>query len=110
MPSIKCPRCRRSFVPPSVPRKGGKVYCRDCTRIISRVNILENSLIEREFSLEKEDEQLARQIHDIIAKEGFKTTESDEELLTALTEKMLKDDARRRRILAKIRELQRAKG
>ncbi len=97
----KCPRCNATF--------GGVqgMYCKSCTEIIRQVKRLEQQLIVEEFSIEQEDEKIARQINDILTKEN--SSKNDEELLTALTEKLLKDEKRRRKIIKEILKLQRKK-
>ena len=107
--SMKCPRCGRPFTPPFIPRKGGKVYCKDCTNIIVRVNLLEHQLIEQDFSIEQEDAHIARQINDILIKERSGITLKDEELLNTLTVRMIQDEKRRKKILKHISRLQKEK-
>ena len=105
----KCPRCGRTFEAPGNPVPGMKMYCKVCTEIVMRVNQLERQLIAQDFSLEREDEQLARQINDLLTKESTGISEKDDELLTALTERMLSDESRRKKILKQIRRLQKEK-
>ena len=106
-PTMDCPRCGNSFIAPFVPREGGKIYCKNCTNLIIRLNRLETKLIEQDFSVEHEDARLAEQIHYILSRET--PSEKDEELLTALTERMLEDVKRRKKILKEILVLQKKK-
>lgn len=104
-----CTRCGKKFEAPGKPVPGMNMYCRKCTKVVIEVNRLEQRLIADDFKLEREDEQLARQINDLLGKESAGISENDEELLTALIERMLSDESRRRKILRRIRRLQRDK-
>lgn len=85
------------------------MYCKECTQLVMNLNQLERQLVAQEFSIEQEDEKIARQMNDLLAKESSGIQEKNEELLTALAEKILKDETRRKRILKEIRKLQKKK-
>jgi len=67
---------------------------------------LERTLISDEFSIEQEDEALALQIHSLLQKANL--SDSDEDELTKLTSRMLKDEKRRKKIIQHILHLQKS--
>ncbi len=73
------------------------------------VNQLQRQLVAQDFSLEQEDEIIARQINDILTKEHSGIAEEDEALLSGLTEKLLQDEKRKKKIVKQIRALQKEK-
>lgn len=107
--SHKCPRCGIMFEAPVKPVPGMIMYCKKCTQFVMKINQIERQLIAQNFSIEQEDEKIARQISDILIKEGSGISEKDEELLTALTERILKDEKRRKKLFKQIRKLQKEK-
>ncbi len=70
---------------------------------------LQKRLIAEGFSLEQEDEKLARQINELLNREESGVSEPDEELVSALVEKLLKDEKRRKTLLRAVLKLQRKK-
>jgi len=104
----KCPKCGNEYEDSSRSHFPGKP-CKECTELIMKLTRLERRLIAENFSIEQEDEKIARQINDLLIKEQPGTSEKDEKLLTALTEKMLKDEKRKKKILKHILKLQREK-
>ena len=108
--SAKCPRCGKDFEASERSHIPGKSMCRECTALVIKLNQLERQLLSEEFSIEKTDEELARQINDILIKEGPSGfPEVDEQLLNSLLERMLADEKRRKRLLKEIRKLQKRK-
>ncbi len=125
MPTIeikqyRCPRCGKMYedsargnFPHPVRLLGfigvsGKP-CKECTELIIRLGKLERQLIAQDFSLEQEDEKIVRQINALLVKESSGVSEQDEGLLTALAERMLQDEKRRKRIIKQILKLQKRK-
>ncbi|MDP3640793.1 MAG: hypothetical protein Q8R53_06385 [Nanoarchaeota archaeon] len=113
-----CTHCGKKFESPIQFALPGKpLYCKACsTQMLVRrrekfapVSQLQKRLIAEGFSLEQEDEKIARQINDLLNREESGISEPDEELLSSLTEKLLKDEKRRRRIIKAVLKLQRKK-
>ena len=106
--SQKCPKCGSSFVS----NFEGEV-CHDCTLLIKRVNEFELKLNKEGFEIEKEDEEIAKQIHELLIEESVGVSEQDEEkddrLLNELTDKLAKNEERSKSILTEIRKLQKQK-
>lgn len=105
----KCPRCGRTFEAPGNPVPGMIMYCKECTELIMKLNQMERRLLAEDFSLEQEDEKIARQINDQLIKESGFILKSEQEVTPALLEKLIKDEKRRRKILKHILKLQREK-
>jgi len=104
----KCPKCKKEYEDSARGHFPGKP-CKECTELMMKLNRIERQLIAEEFSIEQEDERIARQISGLLIKESSGILERDEELLTALTEKLLKDEKRRKRIIKEILKLQKKK-
>jgi len=109
---VKCPRCKKTFEAPGqsvfVPKvKGRGMMCKGCTMLIWQLNKMQIGLIEEDFSLEQEDERIAKQIDEMLRKEEL--GETHEDLLPELIDRLIKDQKRNRRLLKKIRALQRRK-
>lgn len=104
-----CPKCGRNFEAPGSPVPGMKMYCKECTQRVTLVNQLQSQLVAQDFSLEQEDEIIAKQINDILSKESSGVSEKDEALLSDLTEKLLQDEKRKKKIVKQIRALQKEK-
>lgn len=83
--------------------------CEECTELMQKIIRLEAQLLAEDFSITREDKAIAEQMHAILNRESSGVSKKDEEILTALVERMLKDEKRRKRILKKIRELQKEK-
>ncbi|MEK6951510.1 MAG: hypothetical protein AABX29_00690 [Nanoarchaeota archaeon] len=105
---FKCPRCGRMYEDSVRGNFPGKP-CKECTEQTIKITALERQLIAQDFSIEQEDEKIARQINDLLVKESSGVSERDEQILTALTERMLKDEKRRKNILKQILRLQKEK-
>lgn len=105
----KCPRCGKTFEAPGKPVPGMTMYCKQCTELLMKINQLERQLLAQEFSIEQEDKRIAEQINAILVKESSGISEKDEELLAALTERLISDEKRRQKILEEIRKLQKEK-
>ncbi|MBI1969037.1 hypothetical protein HYS49_03945, partial [Candidatus Woesearchaeota archaeon] len=73
------------------------------------ISQLQKKLIAEEFSLEQEDEKIGRQISDFLTRENIEFSEKDEEMLQLLTEKLLKDERRRRKVIKQVLRLQKKK-
>ena len=106
----QCSRCGKTFEASGKPVPGTTMYCRDCFGLVRRINLLQKKLIEQDFSLEQEDDHIARQINELLIRESSGISDKDEELLTALTERIIKDEGRRKRILTQLGKLQKKKG
>lgn len=104
----KCPKCGKEYEDSARGHFSGKP-CKECTQLMMKLTQLERQLIAKAFSIEQEDEKIARQIHDLLVKESSGISEKDEELLTALAERMFKDEKRRKNILKQILRLQKEK-
>ena len=104
----KCPKCGKTFEDSVRGYVPGKL-CRDCLRIAMQINQYERQLLEEDFSIEQTDEKITLQIRQLLFREGAVPTEEGEKLLTGLTEKLLKDDKRRKKIIKEILKLQRKK-
>ena len=74
-----------------------------------KLNQMERRLLAEDFSLEQEDEKIARQINDQLIKESRFIVKSEQEVTPALLEKLIKDEKRRRKVLKHILQLQREK-
>ena len=83
--------------------------CRGCTQLTINVNRLERQLLEEEFSLEKSDEEIARQMNEILVRESSGISQKDDELLTSLVERLFQDEKRRKKLIKEIWKLQRKK-
>ena len=113
MPTIeigkyRCPKCGKEYEDSARGHFPGKP-CKECTQLMMKLTQLERQLIAEEFSIEQEDEKIARQINDLLVKESSGISENDERLLTALTERMLTDEKRRKKIIKQILSLQKKK-
>jgi hypothetical protein len=109
MRANKCTHCGKPFTGPETPIPGRPLYCPDCIKLMAKLTNMERQLIADEFSIEQEDEKIARQINDVLVKERSGVSENDEKLLTALTERMLTDEKRRKHIIKEILHLQKEK-
>lgn len=81
-------------------------YCQKCTAIIKAVNELEGKLNRADFSFDRDDEVVAKQIHDVLQRENSVVSVQDEEVLRHLIERRITDEKRRLRILQELRRLQ----
>lgn len=102
-----CKRCKKPFEAPGTPVPG--MYCKECTALLKKVGEIERTLIRQEFSIEQEDIKIAKQINDVLVKEDSGASYKDEELLNELTERLLEDAKKRKRILKEIKSLQKKK-
>jgi DNA-directed RNA polymerase subunit RPC12/RpoP len=105
---FRCPKCKKEFEDTVRGHFPGKP-CKECTNKIISINHAERQLIAQEFSAEQEDEKIVRQINDLLIKESSRFSENDEQLLTALAERLLKDEKRSKRIAKEILKLQKEK-
>ncbi len=103
-----CPKCGKEYEDFVGKHFVGKP-CKQCSELLMKMLQLEKQLLAEEFSVEQEDEKIARQINDLLVKESSGISEDDERLLTALTKKMLKDEKRRKKIIKQILKLQKKK-
>ena len=76
---------------------------------MKEINLLERQLVQNEFSLEQSDMKIAQQIHALLLREQEDISMENEELLTSLTEKLIYDEKRRKKILKQIISLQKKK-
>ena len=104
----KCPKCGKEYEDSARGHFPGKP-CRECTQLYIRIGELERKLIAENFSVEQEDDKIAKQINDLLVKESSGISENDEKLLTDLTERMLNDEKRRKKIIKQILKLQKKK-
>ena len=104
--SDKCKRCKKKYDSAGMPMG----LCKSCFYTVSMITKLERELVAEEFSLEKDDLVIAQQINDSLIKESSGVSAEDENVLTALIDKMLKDEKRKKRILKEIRKFQKKKG
>ena len=102
---IRCSKCGNEFNSAGV----GDV-CRDCVQREKRVNEFLTQLLKEEFSLERNDEEIARQINSLLIKEGTTSSEEDEKILQGLIEKLIKDGNRKKSIAKEMLKLQKSKG
>lgn len=126
-----CTRCGKKVMVP-VRSRGpppGGIYCGECSTKRSEerkaehrrdgISYLQKKLLAEEFSLEQEDKKIAQEIADFLDKEGkgrtyadplgVGTSEIDENLLSSILEKLLKDGRKRRKIIKHILRLQKKK-
>lgn len=68
-----------------------------------KVDELEAALLRQKFSIDREDAEITAQINAILAK---KRSKPDEEIMNALVERLLADEARRAKILKELKRLQ----
>ena len=113
MPEIRlayfeCPRCHKKYEDVERTHFPGKL-CKDCNKRIVKTIALERQLPGEEFSIEQQDEQIARQINDLLTRESSGVSEKDEQLLNDLLERLIKDEKRRKNLLEDIRSLQKEK-
>jgi hypothetical protein len=105
----KCLRCGNNFEYADEGLPILEEYCEKCKKIVKKVDDLEDKLIHEEFSIEKKDEEIAKQIDFVITREGLGSSKEDEDLLNSLTKRLLKDETRRKKILKHIKTLQKEK-
>ncbi|MFH1400583.1 MAG: hypothetical protein ABIH41_03625 [Nanoarchaeota archaeon] len=67
---------------------------------------MERALLDEEFSLERKDEEIAKQLARVLAAESTGDSASDSRMLTSLAETLLEDEKRRKRIIEQILKLQ----
>jgi len=79
----KCSRCGKEFEASERVYISGTSMCRECTHLVMKINQVQRQLIAGEFSLEQEDEKIARQINDALAKESEIMSESAEGATTS---------------------------
>ena len=103
----KCPRCKKTFEAPGNPVPGMIMYCKSCTELVRKLNQMEKQLLVDEFSLEQEDEKIVRQINNQLTKEVGFILKSEHDVTSALVERLIKDEKKRRKILKQILKLQR---
>jgi NAD-dependent SIR2 family protein deacetylase len=113
MPEIRlayfeCPKCHKKYEDSERGHFPGKP-CRECGERIVKTIALERRLLAEEFSIEKEDEQVAKQINEVLVRESSGVAEKDEQLLNDLIERLIKDEKRRKKLLKEIRSLQKEK-
>lgn len=107
--SVICSKCGKPFENLFPPKEGVPVYCPACMGKRNDVTKLEEELLKQDFSIEQEDEEIAKQIHEILEREKSTFNDGDENLITLLTKKMLKDEKRRKKIVKQILKLQKKK-
>lgn len=100
----KCPRCGKNF---EALFKGQ--YCKECTDLIRRANRLEAQLNRTDFSFDREDEEIARQIGAVLIKEDSVITKEEEEALNHLLQRRIAEEGRRIRILQQLKKIQQEK-
>ena len=84
--------------------------CTKCNRLIMAFGELQRQLLSKEVFLETEDHEIAIQINNILENERISgISDKDEQLLNALTKRMLSDEKRRKKIIKKILSLQKKK-
>jgi hypothetical protein len=108
---FRCPKCGKEFEDSVRGHFPGKP-CKECTNKIIKIrnlNRIEKQLLAQEFFAEQEDEKIVRQINDLLIKESSEFSENDEQLLTSLAERLLKDENRSKRIAKEILKLQKEK-
>ncbi|GEM_PF-2339387 len=105
----KCSRCGKPFQSIVTQIKGRPLYCKPCITLMGTLSQMERKLLAEGFSIEQEDEKIVRQMNELLAKESSGIFERDEELLTALAQRMLQDEKRRKKILKQILTLQKKK-
>ncbi len=108
MGTYKCPKCGKKYEDSARGHFPGKL-CKECTQLMMKLSQFERQLLAEEFSIEQGDEKIARQINDLLVKGSSGFSENDEKLITALTERMLKDEKRRKKIIKQILGLQKKK-
>ncbi len=104
----RCPKCGKEYEDSVRGHFPGKP-CKECTQLMMKVNQLERQLIAEEFSIEQEDEKVIRQINNLIVKEGTDITLIDENLISGLGVRLLKDEKRRKKIIKELLKLQKKK-
>ena len=108
-PIVQCLRCRRKFQTPLPLNPKVPQYCRDCFKLLSALSAVEQNLIKAEFSLDQEDEDIAKQMQAALLRERSGVTAQDEQLLNELTAKLIADTKKRKKIVNLIRKVQRRK-
>ena len=108
---VKCPRCGKMFEPMSFLNRQGKQghFCRECTNLILRVNRLEAQLNTAEFSFDRDDEEVARELHSLLVAENSVVSLEDEDAINHLLERRVAEEQRRLRILQQLKQLQKRK-
>lgn len=109
----KCSRCGKMYEDSERKHFVGKP-CEECTQFILKIGRLQRHLIAEDFAIEQEDEKIAKKIYGLLsnldtAREFTLHSEKDQEILTALTEKLLKNEKRSKKILKHILKLQKKK-
>ena len=69
----------------------------------------EARLLKQEFDLELSDKKIAEQINALLVKESSEISRENEQLLGSLIEKWMDDEKKQKRLIRKIRSLQRKK-
>lgn len=111
-PFIKqnCSRCKQEF---EIPQRVAtpKAMCRECMHFIKDLNLLEKRLLEEEFSIEQTDKEIVVQINALLLQEDSEQniTADREALLSALIERLILDQDRRKKILRDLLKLQKKK-
>lgn len=100
-----CPRCDKSFEDSVRGHFPGK-YCKNCTEIIRAANRLEAQLNRTDFSFDKDDEEIARRIQEVLEKEESAVSVNSEDVLNHLIGRRIADEERRLKILRELRRLQ----
>ncbi len=85
------------------------MYCKECTDLIRRANQLEAQLNRADFSFDREDEEIARQMSEVLSKEGVIVTKEEEEALNHLLQRRIAEEGRRMKILQQLKKIQQEK-
>lgn len=108
----KCPRCDKMFEPSmdSITRPGQQGHmCRECTKLILTVNRLEAQLNKAEFSFDRDDEEIARELASLLAAENSAVSLKDEDAINHLLERRVAEERKRLGILQQLKQLQKKK-
>lgn len=119
MTDILCSDCGMPIRKPKFrPSPGRMIYCDNCEKKRIRIMLVERferQLSDEGFSLNKKDEEIARQIKDLLVKKSSGNSflsqfiKKDEKLLTLLMMRMLKNKKREEKILEHMLTLQKEK-
>ena len=101
----KCPHCGKMYEDSARSNFPGKP-CKECHELMIKLTQIERRLIAEEFSLEQEDEKIARQINAQLIKESGFIMGTTRDVTSALLKKLIVDDKRRRKILKQIIRIQ----
>jgi transposase-like protein len=102
----KCPHCGKMYEDSVRSNFPGKP-CKECRELMIKLSQIERRLIAEEFSLEQEDEKIARQINAQLIKEsGFILSKPEHDVTSALLKKMIVDEKRRKKILKQLLRIQ----